>query len=80
MQVAVRAPASPLTAPRVRARPRVFRGVGPTLGAAITYLSLVVLLPLAGLVAKSGERGATAFWESVTDPRVVPRWSPTGWR
>jgi sulfate/thiosulfate transport system permease protein len=68
------APPTGVTRADVRARaraPRVFRGVGLTLGLSITYLSLLVLLPLAGLLAKSGERGARAFVDAVTDPRVL---------
>ena len=64
------APSAPLAGRRARA-PRVFGGVGVTLGLAVTYLSVLVLLPLAGLVVKSGERGAVAFVDAVTDPRVV---------
>ena len=58
-------------APARRRGPRVFRGVGLTLGLALSYLSLLVLFPLAGLVVKSGENGAGAFVRAVTDPRVV---------
>ncbi len=73
MQVAVPVPSSRTAAPAEARRrsPRVFRGVGMTLGLALTYLSLLVLLPLAALLAKSGERGAGAFLSAVTDARVV---------
>jgi sulfate/thiosulfate transport system permease protein len=72
VQVAVPAPTPSAPLDRARARaPRVFRGVGLTLGLAVTYLSVLVLLPLAGLLVKSGERGAAAFFDAVTDPRVV---------
>jgi sulfate transport system permease protein len=37
-----------------------------TLGFTVLYLSLVVLLPLAALVAKVGSMTASQFWTSVT--------------
>ncbi len=42
---------------------------GPTL--AVTYLSLLVLLPLAALVAKAFSGGWGAFWSAVTQPGAV---------
>ncbi len=54
-----------------RKPPRIFGGVGLTLGLSLTYLSLIVLLPLAALVVKSGEGGVAAFVRAATDPRVV---------
>jgi len=35
------------------------------------YLSVIVLLPLAAVVARSSEDGAGAFWEAVTKPQAV---------
>ena len=35
------------------------------------YLSVIVLLPIAAVVAKSGEGGFGAFWRSVTAPRAL---------
>lgn len=35
------------------------------------YLSLMVLLPLAAVVAKSTENGMGAFWDAVTSPQAV---------
>ncbi len=40
-------------------------------GLATTWLSVIVLLPLAFLVAKSLEGGFGAFWEAVKDPQTV---------
>ena len=37
----------------------------------MAYLSLVVLIPLAALVAKSTEDGLGAFWQDVTTPEAV---------
>ena len=71
MHVAVSPPSATGARPPLARAPRVFRGVGVTLGLSVTYLSLIVLLPLLGLVWKSGERGWPAFFAAVTDPRVV---------
>jgi sulfate transport system permease protein len=35
------------------------------------YLSLLVLLPIAAVVAKSGSGGLSAFWREVTNPEAV---------
>jgi sulfate transport system permease protein len=52
-------------------RPSVLPGFGLTLGYSIFYLSLLVLLPLAALVAKTSSLGLAGFWSAVTSPRVV---------
>jgi sulfate transport system permease protein len=52
-------------------RPSVLPGFGLTLGYAIFYLSLLVLLPLAALVAKTSSLGLAQFWSAVTSPRVL---------
>lgn len=38
------------------------------LGTRLTYLSLIVLIPLAAVVWRSGEGGAGRFWRAVTTP------------
>jgi len=45
-------------------------GFGLTLGFTLTYLGLIVLLPLAALVIKAGGMGWSGFWNSVFTPRV----------
>ena len=56
--------------PALAAAGRLLRRVGgPTL--AVTYLSLLVLLPLAALVAKAFSGGWGAFWSAVTQPGAV---------
>jgi sulfate transport system permease protein len=40
-------------------------------GTAMLYLSVIVLLPLAAVVAKSFDGGLDAFWKAVTDPEAV---------
>ena len=42
-----------------------------SLGITTAYLSVIVLIPLAAVVLRSTEGGATAFWEAVTDPQAV---------
>jgi sulfate transport system permease protein len=41
------------------------------LGFTLTYLSLIVLIPLAALVLKSATLGLAGFWETVTGPRTL---------
>ena len=63
--VAVDVPARPR-----RAR-RVIPGLGLTLGFSVAYLSLVVLIPLAGVFLKSAGLGWEKLWEVWSDPRVI---------
>ncbi|MGB0057421.1 MAG: molybdate ABC transporter permease subunit, partial [Methyloceanibacter sp.] len=46
-------------------------GFGLALGFTLTYLSLIVLIPLAALVLKSATLGLAGFWETVTGPRTL---------
>lgn len=62
--------AAPRLAPRVRGR-RVMPGFGLTLGTTLFFLGLIVMLPLAGLVAKAGEGGWAEAVASLSDPRTV---------
>ena len=52
-------------------KPSVIPGFGLTLGFSLVYLSLIVLVPLAGLVVKSAGLGWTEFWTLASDPRTV---------
>ncbi len=45
-------------------------GFGLAFGFAVTYLSLIVLIPLAGLILKPVELGLAGFWAQVATPRV----------
>jgi sulfate/thiosulfate transport system permease protein len=49
----------------------VLPGFGITLGYTITYLSLIVLIPLAALFLKSASLPWEKFWHAVTEPRVL---------
>ena len=52
-------------------RPSVLPGFGPTLGFALFYLGLIVLIPLAGLFVRSSELGFDGFWRAVSTPRSI---------
>jgi sulfate/thiosulfate transport system permease protein len=52
-------------------RHSVLPGFGLTMGYSLLYLSLIVLLPLAALAAKSASLGWDAFQTTVTAPRVM---------
>ncbi len=53
-------------------KPRfVLPGFGLSLGITVTYLTLVVLIPLAALFAKAISGGWEHLWETICDPRVV---------
>ncbi len=54
-----------------RRRFGVLPGFGLSMGYALLYLSLLVLIPLATLPIKSAELGFAGFWEAVSAPRVV---------
>ena len=55
------APSRPALWPR-------FGGAGLGLGLVTAYLSVIVLIPLAALVAKSTDAGAGSFWTAITNP------------
>ena len=46
-------------------------GFGLTLGYTVTYLTLIVLIPLAGLALKAGSLGWAEFWRIASDDRTV---------
>ena len=52
-------------------RPSIIPGFGLSLGLTLTYLSLIVLLPLTGLVARATTLGWGGFWAIASDPRTV---------
>ncbi|WP_319412042.1 sulfate ABC transporter permease subunit CysT [uncultured Cohaesibacter sp.] len=51
--------------------PGVIPGFGLTFGFAVCYLSLVILIPLSGLVWRSSDLGWQAFWALASDPRTI---------
>ena len=52
-------------------RQRVLPGFGLSLGFTLSYLSLIVLIPLSAVFFKSATLSPDAFWHAVTSPRVV---------
>jgi sulfate transport system permease protein len=55
----------------------VLPGFGLSLGITCTYLSLMVLLPLATVFVRTTDLSWSAFWATVTDPRVVASYRVT---
>ena len=55
---------------RVR-RNTVIPGFGLTMGLTLTWLSLIVLIPLAGIFLRSATLGWDQFWSTVLDDRVI---------
>ena len=55
----------------------VLPGFGLSLGITCTYLSLMVLLPLATIFTRTSELTGSQFWGIVTDPRVVASYRVT---
>ena len=54
-----------------RSRAGRLPGFGITLGYTLFWLSVIVLLPLLGLIVKPADMGWQAFWRLASDPRVV---------
>lgn len=52
-------------------KPSVLPGFGLTLGFTLSYLGLIVLLPLAALAVKAAGLGWSGFWDAVLTPRVL---------
>jgi sulfate transport system permease protein len=55
----------------------VLPGFGLSLGITCTYLSLMVLLPLATVFTRTAELSGSAFWNTITDPRVLASYRVT---
>jgi sulfate/thiosulfate transport system permease protein len=56
---------------------RVLPGFGLSLGYSLVYLSLLVLIPLGGLIVRSSELSAAEFWAVATDPRALAAYKIT---
>jgi sulfate/thiosulfate transport system permease protein len=55
----------------------VLPGFGLAFGITCTYLSLIVLLPLATVFARTADLSWPVFWSTVTDPRVLASYRVT---
>lgn len=62
---------SPLPSAKRARRSRVVPGFGLSLGVTLAWLSLIVLIPLAGLLLKAGGLGWQGLWQIWTEPRVL---------
>jgi sulfate transport system permease protein len=56
---------------RLARRRSALPGFGLTLGLTLTWVSLIVLLPLAALALRPWELGVDGLWRSLTEPRVL---------
>jgi sulfate transport system permease protein len=52
-------------------RRSILPGFGLTFGLTVTYLGLVVLIPLSGLFLRTATMSWAEFWETVVDPRAL---------
>ena len=52
-------------------KPSALPGFAPALGAALIYLTLIVLLPLGALIAKASSLGFVGLWAVAIEPRVL---------
>jgi len=48
-----------------------FGGEALTRGVVLTWLSVIVLIPLAAVVVRSTDEGLGAFWDAISDPEAV---------
>ena len=55
----------------------VLPGFGLAMGYTLTYLSLLVLIPLAGTFLKSATLTWPEFWETITSPRALASYRVT---
>ena len=67
-------PSNPAIARRARiAIPRPAGGLGSPLGvgAAVIYMSVIVLIPFAALIDGAFDNGGSSFWRAITNPQAV---------
>jgi len=66
----------PISKPIFRRR-NILPGLVPSLGLTLAYLSLLVLIPLGGLVLKTMDLTWAQFWATVTTPRAMAAYELT---
>ena len=66
-----------LAQPRRRASRRVLPGFGLTMGITVTYLTLLVLIPLSAVFIRSSGMGWGEFWSAITGRQVVASYKVT---
>jgi sulfate transport system permease protein len=52
-------------------RRKVLPGFGLTLGATVTYVGCMILLPACALLLRSGALGPGSFWQAIASPRLL---------
>ncbi|MGV8906289.1 MAG: sulfate ABC transporter permease subunit CysT [Acetobacterium sp.] len=55
----------------LKKKKRVIPGFGISMGITMTFLSLIVLIPLVSIVITSSKMDITQFFQVITDPRIV---------
>ncbi len=55
----------------------ILPGFGLAMGFTLVYLSLLVLIPLSGLVLKATTLGFDRFWDTITAPRAIAAYQVT---
>ena len=78
MSVSAQAGAAPVRRFAGRSK-RVLPGFGLSLGISLFFVSLVLLLPLTGLVVETSGMTWDQFVFTITDPRVVESYKVTLW-
>ncbi|TDR12970.1 sulfate/thiosulfate ABC transporter permease CysT [Marinomonas communis] len=58
---------------------RVLPGFGLSLGSSLFFISLILLLPMTGLVMQTSNMGWSEYWYVITDERVVASYKVTIW-
>jgi sulfate transport system permease protein len=58
-------------------QPSILPGFGMSLGFVVFYLSIIVLIPLSGLIFKSMDLSVAEFWKVVTDTRLIHAYQVT---
>jgi sulfate transport system permease protein len=60
-----------------RGKRQVLPGLSLTLGITLSYLGLIVLLPMGAMLIKAAGLGPLAFWAAVTSPRAMATYGVT---
>ncbi|BDX01647.1 MAG: sulfate/thiosulfate ABC transporter permease CysT [Marinomonas sp.] len=72
--------ATHLSATETRPRhKRVLPGLSLSLGTSLLFISLILLLPMSGLVMQSVDMGWDRYWQVISDERVVASYKVTLW-
>ncbi|MBM6551986.1 sulfate/thiosulfate ABC transporter permease CysT [Marinomonas ostreistagni] len=58
---------------------RVLPGLGLSLGSSLFFISLILLLPMTGLVMQTAQMSWADYWYVITDERVVASYQVTVW-